>query len=180
MLNRLSELIEDDEHTEEDSLLVAPVVCSSPCGSVALAAKKIGITCQGIFTRAYTEAGYTDQYARAVFVEYLAANRSILPPIVYGYCVDIARHKAATRHAQEGTCFACRLDPNTFPGLVLSYRLIEPNVTRETLVGKTKRVRAGAKTELDKKVFEERFLKFLEERDVLEETEEDWRSMMND
>jgi hypothetical protein len=115
---------------------VAEINKNAPCNCVlsmvGAAAKKAGITCQGVFERAYTHYGYNEAYGRAVYVQYVEARGTITPPTVLDECRRIERQPRDAKPHSYG-CMSCKLAAHAWPGVVLSYSLIYPRVTPKTL-----------------------------------------------
>lgn len=163
--------LDEEEIQEEPALRAGPIHCDNSEGGVGVAARRMGITCQELFRLAYTQKGFTEQYSRGVFVLYVDNNRTMLPPIVFDFCMAIAKAGTYTNKDQCGACVACTMKREAWQGLVSAYRWITPEVTKDTLLGQHPK-KATPPPVLD--FVETIFQRMLTEGN-LDELSEDWK-----
>jgi hypothetical protein len=123
-----------EEETRESPFLVKPQSCQSP-PVVGKIASEQGVMCQRIFRRAYTRAGYSESFSRAIFALFSDSTdkESLIPLVVKSYCERTEGLGVISGRVQDGPCMGCRLTKDGRFGVIDSYTMIHPEVTLDLL-----------------------------------------------
>lgn len=134
------ELIHEAEVDEDGGEVGTPAIAEKPkdCQCPKLirdTAEAQGITCQRIFKRAYTRAGYEESVSRAIFARFsiLRHHESLVPLVVKDYCERAMKMKGGYKPAREGSCIGCMLTDVGLVGVVHSYTRIHPEIDFEAI-----------------------------------------------